>query len=256
MRSRLLAALFVVLLCGWATPAVAQFSGGPTTIDAGGTACNANAVSCVTDGSVSVTNGDLILFAVTISSGPAFTISATTDGLGGLTWSRHTSDSACNSNFCVTIWTAQATSTTSGTITANVSSGTPGRWLLQTFVVTGHNTSTPISQSAELQGDTSTTPTVTLSSPAASSMLFCALGSQSESDTTAGTGFTELLETVGSSISHLATMYDLDNADTSADWSGANTTNNNAVCVEIAEAAAAGCRHLSLLGVGGGCSAD
>lgn len=203
---------------------------------------SADSLSSLATASFAVNSGDLIIVTANVGSTSDHTALTISDTLGTLTWTKHQEARTTTSNFWrLVVWTAQATSTTSGTVTVGTDEGS--RWNIHVAKVTGHNTSSPVTQSAKTEGGTATTLTVTLSgSPAATSMVYGAVGSEGETDgVTAGTGFTELQDTTSGAAaeSRQQTQYDLTSADTTCDWSSLATTANGGVAIEIAEASTA-----------------
>ena len=102
----------------------------------------------------------------------------------------------------------------SGTVSVDPS-GTTGRQIMFVLEVTGHNTTSPVTQYKTYSSDaTPTSPEITLdSSPASGSLVLGAIGGgvgTTSSDATSGTGFTELADTwVGTTgVTGCAVQYD------------------------------------------------
>ena len=198
-----------------------------------------------TTASVAVSTGDLVIVAAALNGADAFTVTSLTNSAGFAVdaWTKHEDELATNTNQlrCV-VWTAQVTSGGTGTVTVTVSVGDLGRWNVQVFSVTGHNTSTPVAQSETAQQGAGASLTVTLgSSPAATSMVmgFLAQEGAVQGTVTPGSGFTELYDTdqgSGGTAAALQSQYDLAGADTTCDWSNLTSGNKAAIALEIAEA--------------------
>lgn len=190
----------------------------------------------------SVVTGDLIVVFALVGSTADHTALTISDTLGTLTWTKHREARSTTSNFWrLAVWTTQATGNATGTVTIGTDSAS--RWNIQAFKVTGHNTTTPVPQSQLTINGTGTTLTVTLdSTPAATSMVMGAVGSEGDADgVSQGTGFTLLLDTTSGAAAEarMNSQYDLASADTTCDWSGLATTANEGVAIEIAEAGGA-----------------
>jgi hypothetical protein len=133
----------------------------------------------------------------------------------------------------------------SGTVSVDPSAG--GRQVMFVLEVTGHNTTSPVTQYKTYSSDaTPTSPEITLdSSPAAGSLVLGAIGGgvgTTSSDATSGTGFTELADTrvatVG--VTSCAVQYDNGGADTTCDWSLSNYGQTiTGIALEIAAASGA-----------------
>lgn len=133
----------------------------------------------------------------------------------------------------------------SGTVSVDPSAG--GRQVMFVLEVTGHNTTSPVTQYKTYSSDaTPTSPEITLdSSPASGSLVLGAIGGgvgTTSSDATSGTGFTELADTrvatVG--VTSCAVQYDNGGADTTCDWSLSNYGQTiTGIALEIAAASGA-----------------
>jgi len=133
----------------------------------------------------------------------------------------------------------------SGTVSVDPSGGT--RQIMFVLEVTGHNTTSPVTQYKTYSSDaTPTSPEITLdSSPASGSLVLGAIGGgvgTTSSGATSGTGFTELADTrvatVG--VTSCAVQYDNGSADTTCDWSLSNYGQTiTGIALEIAAASGA-----------------
>jgi len=137
----------------------------------------------------------------------------------------------------------------SGTVSVDPSAG--GRQIMFVLELTGHNTTSPVTQSKTYTSDaTPTSPEITLdSSPASGSLVLGAIGGgvgTTSSGATSGTGFTELADkrvaTVG--VTSCAVQYDNGGADTTCDWSLSNYGQTiTGIALEIAAADSGGTAH-------------
>jgi hypothetical protein len=198
-------------------------------------------------GSISPTGGALLVVGVAVLKAGddpgAISVSDTFSGTGA--WSLHSQVLSGNSRMRVVIATARAGATPgSGTVTVAVT-GTGTNWVVFVEECTGQSTSAPVPQSKSNLGTGITTLTVTLdSTPAATSMVVGMIGDACGSDTdiTAGTGFTELSEAAASAVTLQAQdQRDLTGAATTCSWSNCSGTGASGlagVAIEIAEAAA------------------
>ena len=133
----------------------------------------------------------------------------------------------------------------SGTVSVDPSAG--GRQVMFVLEVTGHNTTSPVTQYKTYSSDaTPTSPEITLdSSPASGSLVLGAIGGgvgTTSSAATSGSGFTELADTrvatVG--VTSCAVQYDNGGADTTCDWSLSNYGQTiTGIALEIAAASGA-----------------
>ena len=115
----------------------------------------------------------------------------------------------------------------SGTVSVDPSGGF--MQIMFVLEVTGHNTTSPVTQYKTYSSDaTPTSPEITLdSSPASGSLVLGAIGGgpgTTSSGATSGTGFTELADTrvAATSVTSCAVQYDNGSADTTCDWSLSN----------------------------------
>ena len=135
----------------------------------------------------------------------------------------------------------------SGTVSVDPSAG--GRQVMFVLEVTGHNTTSPVTQYKTYSSDaTPTSPEITLdSSPASGSLVLGAIGGgpgTTSSEATSGTGFTELADTWVAAprlpITSCAVQYDNGGADTTCDWSLSNYGQTiTGIALEIAAASGA-----------------
>lgn len=131
----------------------------------------------------------------------------------------------------------------SGTVTVDPSAGT--RQIMFVLELTGHNTTSPVTQYKAYSSDaTPTSPVITLdSSPASGSLVLGAIGGgvgTTSSGATSGSGFSELADTrVGTSgVTSCAVQYDNGGADATCDWSLSNFGQTIVgIALEIAAAA-------------------
>ena len=131
----------------------------------------------------------------------------------------------------------------SGTVSVYPSAG--DRQIMFVLELTGHNTTSPVTQYKTYSSDaTPTSPEITLdSSPASGSLVLGAIGGgvgTTPSDATSGTGFTELADTrVGTTgVTSCAVQYDNGGADKTCDWSLSNYGQTiTGIALEIAAAA-------------------
>lgn len=137
----------------------------------------------------------------------------------------------------------------SGTVSVDPSAG--GRQVMFVLEVTGHNTTSPVTQYKTYSSDaTPTSPEITLdSSPASGSLVLGAIGGgvgTTSSDATSGTGFTELADTrvATTGVTSCAVQYDNGSADTTCDWSLSNYGQTiTGIALEIAAADSGGTAH-------------
>jgi hypothetical protein len=137
----------------------------------------------------------------------------------------------------------------SGTVSVDPSAG--GRQVMFVLEVTGHNTTSPVTQYKTYSSDaTPTSPEITLdSSPASGSLVLGAIGGgvgTTSSDATSGTGFTELADTrvATTGVTSCAVQYDNGGADTTCDWSLSNYGQTiTGIALEIAAASGGGTAH-------------
>ncbi len=137
----------------------------------------------------------------------------------------------------------------SGTVSVDPSAG--GRQVMFVLEVTGHNTTSPVTQYKTYSSDaTPTSPEITLdSSPASGSLVLGAIGGgvgTTPSDATSGTGFTELADKwVGTTgVTSCAVQYDNGGADKTCDWSLSNYGQTiTGIALEIAAADSGGTAH-------------
>ena len=133
----------------------------------------------------------------------------------------------------------------SGTVSVDPSDGI--RQIMFVLELTGHNTTSPVTQYKTYSSDaTPTSPEITLdSSPASGSLVLGAIGGgrgTTSSGATSGSGFTELADTrVGlTSATSCAVQYDNGGADTTCDWSLSNYGKTiTGIALEIAAASGA-----------------
>jgi hypothetical protein len=212
-----------------------------TTVDPSGS------ITSKQSSSISPTANSLLIAVVALmNASGTFNVTGVTDTLSGTgSWTVHQQAHGTASNrYSVAIMTAQAGSSPgSGTVTVSWTNNS-ARTVLSICEITGHSTSAPVPQGAANTG-TGNALTVTLgSTPAATSCVVAAVNTGAgNGSVAAGTGFTELVETVsgGSLQSDLQIQYDLASADATADWGTTLATFNNAgVAIEIAEAGGGG----------------
>lgn len=199
-----------------------------------------------TTGTFSIDANDLIIFTWHVLSGNGIDSLGTvtiTDTFGNLTWTviREGNNAFNDMQNTGAAW-AIAGSDTSGTITLTYSLAEPGglNWNLQTFTFSGHDTVTPIRQSTTITDGGGTTVTSTLGlTPLSTSAVVGVIGTETDAGgITPGTGFTEIYDTQTTSgfiDIRLQTMYDLTDADTTADWS--SLAPHHAFAFEVAAAA-------------------
>lgn len=213
--------------------------GTPTHLDA---VSAANSQSSLASNSVSPSANALLLVSVGAGGSSAddftFSIADTLAGTGSWTQVSLIATAATGRTYRLAVFYARAGSTPgSGTVTVTASSAQL-RWAMRTAEVTGQ-AETPGAQSKTGSG-TDTSLSLTLdATPAADAMVFGAVVSVADSDgITPGTNYTELGETDSGSSNNarLQTQYDLDDATTTCDWSGLNTSVNLGVAIEIVPA--------------------
>lgn len=213
----------------------------PTLLDA---ATNTSTgADSITTASVSPT-GDSLLVVAWMNNGPdsddvlASSVSDTFTGTGTWTIATQIRHYASESVVCGIAYAQAGGSPGSGTVTVNFTNG-GARKVVHLMEVTGHNTSSPVAQSATNSNDTSSTLTVTLgATPDAASLVIASLGTDEYTGGTEGAGFTSLSNDAAGSDIALHTQYDLAGADTTADWSGltSSSSNENAgVAIEISD---------------------
>ena len=139
----------------------------------------------------------------------------------------------------------------SGTVSVDPSGGT--KQIMFVLEVTGHNTTSPVTQYKTYSSDaTPTSPEITLdSSPASGSLVLGAIGGgpgTTSSGATSGTGFTELADTRVAAprlpVTSCAVQYDNGSADTTCDWSLSNYGQTiTGIALEIAAADSGGTAH-------------
>lgn len=183
--------------------------------------------------------------AVFISNADPGTISSITTTLSGVgSWTVHSPVASSNSRMRLAIATAQCgASPGTGTITVNLSGLGATRWIVFVGEVTGHDTTTPITQSKNNSAASGTSITVTLDSTPASTSLVLGMVLDNYATNTniaSGTDFSELVEQEITNI-QAQMQYNLNDADTTCDWSslnGAGTASGGllAIAIEIAEA--------------------
>ena len=137
----------------------------------------------------------------------------------------------------------------SGTVSVDPSGG--ARQIMFVLELTGHNTTSPVTQSKTYTSDaTPTSPEITLdSSPASGSLVLGAIGGgvgTTSSAATSGSGFTELADTrvATTGVTSCTVQYDNGGADTTCDWSLSNYGQTiTGIALEIAAASGGGTAH-------------
>lgn len=172
---------------------------------------------------------------------------AITDALSGgsLTWTdvEHTINNVLNSANVAIAWAICGATPGSGVITATWFLAHARRSLFVIEVASGFHMTTPVAQS-KVNGQTGgTTLTITLdSTPAAGSLIIGGVEHRQSAVTTAtpGTGFTGFTQQNAGTGTGLHVQYDLENADTTVDWTDLSNVAAAGAAIEIAEAAVGG----------------
>jgi hypothetical protein len=175
------------------------------------------------------------------------TISDTLSG-GSLTWTRRVSvENTVTGTMVAVIFTAiTGASPGSGTVTVTYPSSAARLGLHVIEVPDGYHATTPVLQTASNTGTGSTITATFGGTPTSTSMVIGTVGARdTDGDIAAGSGFTEIHEltigALGGNNVNQQSQYDVDNADTTCDWTGIGTgANVVAVAIEIAAAAAGG----------------
>lgn len=199
----------------------------PTVLDEASVPASTG-TTAVTD-TVTPSNGALLIAAGTFNGTTDVTMSTTLANVGS--WS-YIYGSPFGTEKSFVAWATITGSPGSGTVTATgASSINARRGFVLCEVASGYDTTTPVSQSKGA-GGSSSAPSVTLdSTPAASSMVLAYVGTTFTSVTgTAGTGFTELFDSVAQSSRLKYVEYDL----TSAAAAAAATLSGAAAWVMLA----------------------
>jgi len=198
----------------------------------------------IATGSISPSSNSLLIVSVGNTNNSITTISSistTLSNVGSWTIVQDTVDIGGGKDLSSGVAYALVTGAPgSGTITTTFSVATRHK-IMRVAEVTGHDTSTPVVQNKTNTG-TSTGLTVTLdSTPDAANMVFATVKDVGLGTITAGSGFTEIGETVldSSQDSTIQTQYDYQSADTTADWTTLGGTGNVGAAIEIAEAGGA-----------------
>lgn len=168
---------------------------------------------------------------------------AITDALSGgsLTWTdvEHTIGAANSANVVIA-WAICGPTPGSGVITATWNISHARRSIFVIEVASGFDTTTPIRQS-KVNGQTgSSTLTITFdSTPLADSLIIGAVEHRQSAITTAtpGAGFTGFTQQNAGLGTALHVQYDLENADTTVDWTDLSTIAAAGAAIEIAAAA-------------------
>lgn len=122
-----------------------------------------------------------------------------------------------------------------GTVTNTYGGTNPIRtsWIISE--ITGHDTTTPVSESSTAIGN-ATTLAVTLTSIAAGNLAIGTIASLAAASITPGTNETEVAEVSSGGTGPIITQMEY-GTDTNVDWSGLATTANLGVAIEYAQAA-------------------
>jgi hypothetical protein len=178
-----------------------------------------------------------------VGSGARTLVSASSTHTGSGSWTPLYANGVHNFSIVTGLaYAKMGASPGAGTVTMTFDGNIVGKKIV-VYEITGHDTATPVIQSATITGGGVSSRTVTLgASPAADSLVFGVIAAfyASGISITPGSGFSELNDaaqgTGGTSII-LQQQYDQDSADTTCDWTGlASTTNCAAVAIEIAAA--------------------
>lgn len=186
--------------------------------------------------------GDLVIIAAAVretsggGSAPTLTISQTHGG--AWSWTKITRSNGDGNAHTLSLWHALAPSGAGEGIVTVDSDEACNRWELAGLSVTGASGAVTNSVTGE---SSSGSPSVTLpAAPDAGSLVLGVIASVGDSDgVSPGGGFTEAIESSGTSTT-LQMQYDATTPGDSCSWSGAATTSNLMIAMEIAAAATGG----------------
>ncbi len=207
--------------------------GTPTILTAG--TSNTNAISRTT--AVFTPTAGAELFATctgreTTASAPAPDLTISNSGTGSFAWNEITISNSTGSEHTSSLWYARTPVGAGSPAITFTASENCNRWEWAVWEVsqcadTIDNSVTGL--------DTTTTPSTTLpSAPVASSIVMGILASVADSTgVSAGSGFTELYDSSPGTATTLEVEWKTGTTGTTVDWSGADTTSNLMIAVEL-----------------------